>query len=375
ALASFLLGIVIGSWIYHATLAHRGGGVVALSVLQTAIGVCGIVSLLVLSRVDGLPNWVAARLGWEYAWGEWAIVWILASLGVMLLPSILMGIAFPLAGSLVVRQESVGGDIGWLYAANGFGSVLGALASGFVLIPRLGTLESLRLNSLLCLALGALLMVALPAPGSKQRAGRRVAFAAGGAGVLALAFLLIPSNLIRQRIINSRPGVNLYYAEGAAGLVEVYDRTGVEGNHYRKLYYNGTSYAGSTQNGRRYHKLLGHLPALLHPAPRTGLVIGFGSGMTFGAMMLDPRIQRVDCVELSPQVLAASPLFAGDNADALNNPKGRILQGDGREYLLATDQRYDLISLEPPPPRFAEWSTSIQWTFTVSAAAGCDPEA
>jgi spermidine synthase len=61
----------------------------------------------------------------------------------------------------------------------------------------------------------------------------------------------------------------------------------------------------------------------------------------------------VDCVELSPEVLAAAPLFAKDNGGATANPKGNIILGDGREHLLSTDESYDLISLEPPPPRFA----------------------
>jgi spermidine synthase len=353
ALANFLLGIFLGSWIYHAFLARRRVGMLSLSILQTGLGATGLISVWSLARIGDLPEWVAGRMGGDYSWGEWAVVWLVASASVMLVPAILMGIVFPLIGGLLVRGESVGGDVGRLYALNGLGSVLGALASGFVLIPWLGTLESLRLNALLCLALALAAASMRSGRPSLRHAGTAALTAAGPALLVALASLAIPSQLIRQRITSSRPGTNLFYKEGAAGLVEVYDRIGVEGNHYRKLYDNGTSYAGSTQNGRRYHKLLGHLPALLHPSPSTGLVIGFGSGMTFGAMMLDPRIQRVDCVELSPEVLEASRFFAQDNGSATRNPKGRIVQGDGREHLLSTDERYDLISLEPPPPRFA----------------------
>ena len=353
ALANFLLGIVVGSWIYHTFLAARRAGVPAFSTLQAAIGAWGLASVLVLPRVGQLPVWVAGRLGGEYSWGGWAIVWVLSSMAVMFVPSVLMGIVFPLAGGLVVDRERVGGGVGTLYAANGLGSVLGALVSGFFLIPRLGTLQSLRANSLLCAALGAAALLALPGTASAHGFRRRKVIAFGGAGAVTLASFLIPADLLRERIIASRPGTNLYFAEGATGLVEVYDRIGAAGNHYLKLYFNGTSYAGSTQSGRRYHKLLGHLPALLHPDPRTGLVIGFGSGMTFGAMLLDPRIERVDCVELSPEVLGAAPFFARDNGDAPQHPKGRIILGDGREHLLVTQRRYDLISLEPPPPRFA----------------------
>jgi predicted membrane-bound spermidine synthase len=352
-LATFLLGIVLGSWIFHRFLDPRGvAGLLGFAALEIAVGAWGLLSIPLLTRAASLPEAVSKSLGsGEYSWGEWTLAWIFASVMVLIVPSTLMGILFPLAGRLFVIPARAGSGVGALYAANTAGCVAGAAVTGFLLIPRFGTLESLRLISILNLACAALPLLAVRGAGGARRSRRALALSA--AALVALGGLLLPSGLIRSRIIASRPGRNLLFAEGAAGLVEVYERRGVEGNSYRKLYFNGTSYAGTTQSGRRYHRLLGHLPALLHPRPRTGLVIGFGSGMTFGAMMLDARIERVDCAELSPEVLRAGSLFARDNGGARDDPKGRIILGDGREHLLITTERYDLITLEPPPPRFA----------------------
>ena len=353
-LATFLSGIVLGSWIYRRFLERLRPSLVAFSVLEAGIGAWGLLSILLLTRVPLVPSWVANTLGTgDYSWGEWSLAWMAASAGVLLVPCILMGILFPLCGRWVIPQANVGTGVGALYAANTLGSVGGAAAAGFLLVPNLGTLESLRAVSLLSFAIAALPLLLLSGGRKVLRGWRRPALGIAAFGFVVLLARALPSDLIRASVIASRPGKNLYFDEGAAGLVEVYERVGVEGNLYRKLYFNGTSYAGTTQNGRRYHRLLGHLPALLHPDPRTGLVIGFGSGMTFGAMLLDSRLNRVDCVELAPEVLEAGAFFAQDNSGAIDDPKGRILLGDGREHLLVTDEKYDLISLEPPPPRFA----------------------
>jgi len=353
-LATFLLGIVLGSWIYRRILEPRRPGVLTFSLLETAIGSWGLLSLPLMTRVPLLPPWVARSVAiGEYSWGEWTIVWLTASAGILLVPATLMGILFPLAGRLVVARGKVGGGVGALYASNTAGSVVGAAATGFLLIPKLGTLECLRGVSLLSLAVAAFPILAIPGWRSLFRSRLRPALCLAAVVAVALSAGALPADLLRSSLVAARGGRNLYFAEGAAGVVEVSERRGVAGNSYKKLYFNGTSYAGTTQNARRYHRLLGHLPALLHPDPREGLVVGFGSGMTFGAMLLDPRIQRVDCAELSSEVLGAARIFAPDNGHALENPKGRIILGDGREHLLVTEERYDLISLEPPPPRFA----------------------
>ncbi|MBK7975038.1 MAG: tetratricopeptide repeat protein [Deltaproteobacteria bacterium] len=100
-------------------------------------------------------------------------------------------------------------------------------------------------------------------------------------------------------------------------------------------------------------KLLGHLPVLLARNPERVLTICFGTGMTFGATALHPEVEQSQCAELSATVLEAAPLFAEANGDVLTRPNARVRIGDGRQVLLASAQRFDVITAEPPPPRQA----------------------
>jgi len=99
--------------------------------------------------------------------------------------------------------------------------------------------------------------------------------------------------------------------------------------------------------------LLAHLPVLLSPSPDSVLVICFGTGTTCGTAALYPTVSRVDCAEISPAVMASAHYFTDVNHNAINNPKVRILVRDGRNHLLRSHRRYDIITLEPMNPYLA----------------------
>ena len=96
-------------------------------------------------------------------------------------------------------------------------------------------------------------------------------------------------------------------------------------------------------------KMMVHLPVLTHQGtPRSALVICFGMGTAFRSLCswgLDTT-----AVELVPSVRDAFGYYFDDAADVLRQPNRRILIDDGRRFLKRTDQRYDIITLDPPPP-------------------------
>jgi hypothetical protein len=95
------------------------------------------------------------------------------------------------------------------------------------------------------------------------------------------------------------------------------------------------------------------LPLLVHAGePRSALVVGFGTGITAGALLAYPGLETRVVAELLPAVVRAGPLFAG-NLGAGQDARLDVRIGDGRQELLRRSQRYDLITLEPPPPSAA----------------------
>jgi spermidine synthase len=82
------------------------------------------------------------------------------------------------------------------------------------------------------------------------------------------------------------------------------------------------------------------------------MVVALGTGITCGALLADESLERRTCVELLPEVVEASRLFEG-NLGAPHDPRIDLRIADGRHELLRSDETWDLITLEPPPPSAA----------------------
>ena len=106
-------------------------------------------------------------------------------------------------------------------------------------------------------------------------------------------------------------------------------------------------------------KLLAHLPLLSHPAPRQVAIVGLGSGVTAGAALRHP-LERLDVVEISREVVAASRFFDDDSGRPLADTRTRLIVGDARTHLALTSSRYDVIISEPSNP----WMAGVAALFT-----------
>ncbi len=95
-------------------------------------------------------------------------------------------------------------------------------------------------------------------------------------------------------------------------------------------------------------RMVGHLPALLHPNPRSVLGIGFGAGVSAGTFTRYPGIQKITICEIEPVIPPASTkYFATQNYGVANNPKTHIVFDDARHYLLTTAEKFDIIASDP----------------------------
>jgi spermidine synthase len=139
----------------------------------------------------------------------------------------------------------------------------------------------------------------------------------------------------------------LWREEGIENTVTV-----TENPERRVLFLNSHHQANDSAEMVRYHRLIGHLPMVLHPDPRRALVIGLGGGATPGAVAQHPDVAAV-CVELSPSVIGGARYFAHVNEDALSQPNLEMRVDDGRNHLLLTRDRYDVITADVILPHHA----------------------
>lgn len=132
----------------------------------------------------------------------------------------------------------------------------------------------------------------------------------------------------------------LWRQEDAQSTVTVQDRRGT-----RVMYMDGLHQANDSEEMVALHRMIGMMAMALHPDPRRALVIGLGGGVTAGAVSRFPSAS-VEIVELSPGVAAASEWSRHVNNDLLRLPHVRLRLGDGRNHLLLTGDRYDVITAD-----------------------------
>ncbi|MDD1013902.1 fused MFS/spermidine synthase [Pseudomonas rubra] len=349
-LATYLCGLVVGSALY-ARRADR---------LRDPWGLFGVLiacaGLLALLQVAGLGRWLVlaqtqAELIVVQATGNelagMCARFATATLSMVFLPTVLLGAAFPLAIRLGVDGAHVGRDVGRVVALNTLGGIAGVALTGFVLVPGLGLVRTLALLAGLAALIGLLAVWR----GHGVRRGAQVAVVAV-ALASALTGILTPPQRLAELLPGARNGALTYYREGKGGTVAVV-RQQRQGQAFNRLYIQGVSNTGDAMPSLRYMRLQALLPLLIHAGePRSALVIGFGTGITAGAMLRYQGLERPVVAELLPEVLEAAPLFKG-NFDAVHDPRLDIRLRDGRRELLRSAERYDLITLEPPPPSAA----------------------
>ncbi len=351
-LAVFLLGIGIGSLVVVPLMARVVSLRMVLIALQAGIGVYVLFTLFSMESLLSAP-WNSYNLMNP---GKTFLHYFKDSAALMLFPALLFGMNIPVLIKLVAGgHEHIGRGTGQIYSANTLGAIFGSLVAGFVLLPTLGTGKSLVAVATLNLLMVPLLF----GTGNYSTAILRKGVAGVTvAGMIALN-VIIPGNLLDRFFMRDATGQRdlselLYFEEGLTDTVAVFkDEYGILDPTAKRLITNGISMSASNVIATRYMKLLAHVPILLSDNPKDVMVICFGTGQTTGAAGIHPRVGQVDSLELSPSVLNAAPSFRIENHEVMDNPKVNFILQDGRNFLLTTQKKYDVITGEPPPPRTA----------------------
>ena len=379
-LASFLAGIGLGSLLYTRYLANPRGRLaksrlhsrmVQASILCVLIG---LTLLLGLPLIGKLPGWLlmAYAAGLQDNFRLFQLFIFALSFGLMILPTLFMGVLFPLVTVIWTRGVgATGRGVGAAYAINTSGTILGAMLGGLFILPWLGVHDSIILAAGIYWLVGlSFWLHAGVNPGRWQQTATTA--------VTALVFMLIawsvppwdkalmvsgvfmaPDTYIQQmkgRSLAQVAGQNalLYYAEGRDGVVAVRLR-----QDNKALVINGKTDASSSLD-LPTQILLAQLPLSLDRKPESALVIGLGSGITAGTLATNESIRDLTILEISDEVVEASALFVTENYGVLKNPKVNLVTADARNFLMASSKNYDLIISEPSNP----WITGISNLFT-----------
>jgi spermidine synthase len=408
-LAVFLGGLALGSWAGAGLARTMKNPAVGLARCQLLLALAIAWAAVMLS--ESLPYWpiqpslshsVWLGLQLDLVRCAWAI----------LPATCLFGASFPLAlAAAVPATKDQARYVGRLYAANTFGAVLGALASSLLLLPWLGSQDLQRL--LICIAAfsGGLVLLRScsfskeqtseglgvinlrnelassprPSPPQEERGNqpggieklstirplplqrgegrgegalfrfdrRLIAWtlaALAGAAALIWTVPRLPWGLVaygRYLPAKTDLGKALFVGEGVNASVAVTElSTGV-----RNFHISGKIEASTDPHDMRLQRMLGHIPGLLHPQPRSALVVGCGAGVTAGSFVTYPQVQQIVICEIEPLIPGVVAQYFGlENYDVLRDPRSRLIYDDARHYILTTHEKFDIITSDPIHP-------------------------
>lgn len=352
-LVVFLVAVVTGAAIGSAGSEDPGRlrGRLVASLLALAAAVAGAYHILLALRNLFLSDPAAAgSLSSGLLWTH------LTALGVLAPTALASGLAFPWLVRLARGEGSRA--LGLVYGVNTLGAIAASLVTTYILVPQLGLVGSLSVAG----AVAALAAAVVAGNWAGRAAGAAVAVAA--LGTLAIPArsdrlrLWLYDALAREQAESGNTAASLamstesvvVHVEGVSATATVTELVYGDGARVRDFAINGKKEASTGFEAQRNQLVLGHLPMLLHPAPKRALVVGLGAGVTAGAVAVHPDVQ-VTIAELSPEVAVATRAFASANHAVLDRANVEVRFEDGRRVLATQAQAsFDVITSDPIHP-------------------------
>src|SRR5262249_26436929 len=250
------------------------------------------------------------------------------------------------------------------YSGNTVGAIVGALAAGFALIPLFGVERTLLLAAAANYMLGIVLLV------PTKTIGKTIKIAAVVFCAIMVAWLVVrPAMWDRTVIAFAQPerrkldqrlrfisreefmramhrlGHVIFWRDGPSSNVAVWESA----DRTKHSFITNGHVDGSDAGDMPVQCLLAGFPMLFRPDATDVAVVGWGTGVSVGTVSRFP-VKTITAIELEPAVIDASPLFHHVNYAPEEDPRVNIEFNDARNYLLATDKKFDVVISEPSNP-------------------------
>ncbi|WP_224243802.1 fused MFS/spermidine synthase [Hyalangium gracile] len=289
---------------------------------------------------------------------------VLFILLMVVFPATTLGLIFPL--TLAARPAGVTNGASWVglvYGMNTLASLVGSLASGYILINLIGSNGLIAFNSVL-------LLIALAGLAYAFRPQFKLAdHALGGVAVLGFLAIIAPKSLEVPPVVDAEKAiVRTEDAHGIFSVVRVDDsKLRVLNNRTDLVYLYGDASTQYVQESQAF------LPILYAPKLEKALVIGSGYGITAGAFSRVAEVGSIEAVEIVPALVEHAKLFSPGNHDYFSNPRVQIHVTDGRHFLATATERYDIISINVSDPYLPGSSSLFSREFYALARSRLKP--
>jgi len=360
-LGVFLLGIGVGSLLISPLLDRVKS---LLMLLAVTVSLIGVYTLWSMHRFDAGPEFLIDYLYKNgFSWSAMNRARFFIAVSHLAVPALLFGAAFTIATRLVRHEtSSSSGTTGLVYALNTVGAVAGSFVGGFILLPKLGMEQSLLILAMVMMLSGGITLTCW-----SRRAGLRLVSFVVMVGLVVYSAFFPPTwnksmlsagayfgpfnfirdgeNVFREMVAGDRL---IHYHESLSSTVSVH----IGDNEEKYFCVDGKTEADQSARSMVLQRMIGHLPTLFHPNAKSGVNIGLGAGVSFGALGCHP-LDHLEVVEINPAVQFATRTWGKLNHNILDNPKANLTFNDGRNHLFSTPRLYDIITADPFEPVMA----------------------
>lgn len=361
-LLAFISGITAGSFVVSQNFIKKYNKIKLVVFLQIAIAFSTMISLFLYERFP-YYLWNLAHLfnKTETTFGLFLTIEFVMCFLLMVLPTIFMGMSLPVIVDIVSNvNKKIGATVGTIFSINTIGTVLGVLLTSLIFIPLIGIKGSFEIGIAINLISAIVLFISYDEVKvfSKIRMVATVTIIFGlfvyyipewNVNTLVKGvfrhFKFTPPETFEEYTQSIQSDSVLFYKEGISANVAILKS---KGGNQKRLIINGKADASSITD-MPTQVLLGQLPLLLHPNPKNAFIVGFGSGTTVGSV-LTHEVDKVDCVEMSNEVIEASSHFEDVNNKCLEDPRVNLVIEDAHTYLKLSKEKYDVVISEPSNP-------------------------
>ena len=366
-LCAFIVGLALGGFWIRKRIDTAANPGVLLGYVQIAMGVAAIATIPLYNASFDLTAWVVNNVPrTENGYLVFNLVRYGIASVIMFPAAFCAGMTLPLATRLLHSNEGHGERaIGVIYSANTIGAISGLGFAVYIGFPVFGLEYLVASGALLDVSLGIVLL-AVFAGRARLRLGVAVLMASA-AGTALAAMTFNPQKLVAGGFRTGKAQVQgkvLEIAHGRTATISV-----EQSGRVLSIRTNGKSDASAVlEEGHVAYQmdevtmtLAAAFPMMLHEAPQQVANIGFGSGITSATILADPRVQRLDSVEIEPKVVELARRFGRLNEAAYADRRSTIHIDDAKSFFAANGRRYDVIVSEPSNP----WVSGVSGLFSV----------
>jgi len=369
-LGAFLLGLATGGLWIKRRIDSLSNPVRFLAFIQLAMGIAALATLPVYNWTFPVMQWLVRYLP-KTDLGY--LLFNLSSYGiasaVMLPATFCAGMTLPMITNILFREGYGEKSVGAVYAANTVGAIIGIFGAVHIVMPSIGLKGLLTAGAALDMILAVILLLSAADLATKRLS---LPFAVTCAAAVSLVFLLVHLDSYKMASGVYRTGAGfltpektslLFHKDGKTATVSV---TMTKDGH-TDIRTNGKSDSIIGLNMKDAYPidepttvLLGALPMFYKPDALTIANIGLGTGLTTQTILTNPKVQRVDTIEIEQAVVDGAQHFRSRTDLVYTDRRSNIIIDDAKSVFSSYGRKYDIIISEPSNP----WVSGVASLFS-----------